>query len=136
MTTSPYRASKEETPLPSNCNPGLLKRQLPCGGNILPSGTLAKGFWGQPGGFLLQAAERPGTGSGAAYEMSYKDFVWFILSEEDKSNDVSLEYWFRCVDLDADGRIDWIEMLVGFASGWTALVSFKTVTATLLSQSV
>ena len=26
----------------------------------------------------------------------YEDFVWFILSEEDKTNDVSLEYWFRC----------------------------------------
>lgn len=27
--------------------------------------------------------------------MGYEDFVWFILSEEDKTNDVSLEYWFR-----------------------------------------
>ena len=136
MTTGFYTASKEGTSLPSVCKSGLLKRQLPCGGNNLPSGVLAKGFRSQSGGLLLQAAERPGTGSGAAYEMSYKDFVWFILSEEDKSNDVSLEYWFRCVDLDADGRIDWIEMLVDFASGWTALVSYKLVTETLPSQSV
>ena len=28
-------------------------------------------------------------------KMGYEDFVWFILSEEDKTNDVSLEYWFR-----------------------------------------
>lgn len=28
--------------------------------------------------------------------MSYEDFVYFILSEEDKSTDASLDYWFRC----------------------------------------
>ena len=45
-------------------------------------------------------------------KMSYEDFVWFILSEEDKSNELSLEYWFRCVDLDCDGRLRPNEMLV------------------------
>jgi hypothetical protein len=25
--------------------------------------------------------------------MGYEDFVWFILSEEDKSSALSLEYW-------------------------------------------
>ena len=44
--------------------------------------------------------------------MSYEDFVWFILSEEDKTSDVSLEYWFRCVDLDCDGALQPNEMLV------------------------
>lgn len=38
-------------------------------------------------------------------KMGYEDFVWFILSEEDKSSEPSLEYWFKCVDLDGDGRI-------------------------------
>ena len=47
--------------------------------------------------------------------MSYEDFVWFILSEEDKSNELSLEYWFRCVDLDCDGRLRPNEMLVWLA---------------------
>lgn len=37
--------------------------------------------------------------------MSYEDFVWFILSEEDKTTDTALEYWFKCVDLDSDGVI-------------------------------
>ncbi|KAL6752232.1 hypothetical protein V8C86DRAFT_2761140 [Haematococcus lacustris] len=37
--------------------------------------------------------------------MSYEDFVWFILSEEDKSSDTALDYWFKCVDLDCDGVI-------------------------------
>ncbi|KAG1668806.1 hypothetical protein FOA52_004900 [Chlamydomonas sp. UWO 241] len=38
-------------------------------------------------------------------KMGYEDFVWFILSEEDKTSDTALEYWFRCVDLDHDGVI-------------------------------
>lgn len=42
--------------------------------------------------------------------MGYEDFVWFILSEEDKTNDTALEYWFRCVDLDCDGVITPSEM--------------------------
>ena len=46
--------------------------------------------------------------------MGYEDFVWFILSEEDKGNDVSLEYWFKCVDLDCDGCLRSNEMLVHF----------------------
>lgn len=37
--------------------------------------------------------------------MDYRDFVWFILSEEDKMTDASLEYWFGCVDLDCDGLL-------------------------------
>jgi len=44
--------------------------------------------------------------------MDYKDFVWFVLSEEDKGNDVSLDYWFRCIDLDDDGCLRRNEMLV------------------------
>lgn len=46
-------------------------------------------------------------------KMGYEDFVWFILSEEDKTNDVSLEYWFKCVDLDCDSSLRANEMLVG-----------------------
>ena len=26
--------------------------------------------------------------------MGYEDFVWFILSEEDKTSETSLEYWY------------------------------------------
>ena len=35
--------------------------------------------------------------------MGYEDFVWFVLSEEYKSHDLSIKYWFRCVDIDNDG---------------------------------
>lgn len=49
------------------------------------------------------ASDRPGT-------MSYQDFVWFILAEEDKTTDQSIEYWFRCLDLDGDGLVSVHEM--------------------------
>ena len=41
-----------------------------------------------------------------------KAYVRFILSEEDKSKDISLEYWCKCCDLDCDGRLTPTEMLV------------------------
>jgi len=43
--------------------------------------------------------------SGAKDYMSFTDFVWFCLSEEDKTNAKSIEYWFRCLDLDGDGIV-------------------------------
>ncbi|XP_076888338.1 serine/threonine protein phosphatase 2A regulatory subunit B''beta-like [Bidens hawaiensis] len=43
-------------------------------------------------------------------KMGYEDFVYFILSEEDKSSEPSLEYWFKCVDLDGNGVITRNEM--------------------------
>ncbi|KAJ7978172.1 Serine/threonine-protein phosphatase 2A regulatory subunit B'' subunit alpha [Quillaja saponaria] len=36
-------------------------------------------------------------------KMGYEDFVYFILSEEDKSSEPSLEFWFKCIDLDGNG---------------------------------
>lgn len=38
-------------------------------------------------------------------KMGYEDFVYFILSEEDKGTDAGLRYWHRCIDLDDDGVI-------------------------------
>ena len=45
-------------------------------------------------------------------KMGYEDFVYFILSEEDKTNSISLDYWFKCIDLDCDGCLRANEMLV------------------------
>lgn len=42
--------------------------------------------------------------------MSYEDFVWFMLCEEDKSTRRSLKYWFDIIDLDANGIIAPYEM--------------------------
>jgi serine/threonine-protein phosphatase 2A regulatory subunit B'' len=45
---------------------------------------------GKEGGFRLSG-------------MTYSDFIYFMLAEEDKSTLPSLTYWYRCADLDADG---------------------------------
>ncbi|XP_068592761.1 serine/threonine-protein phosphatase 2A regulatory subunit B'' subunit beta isoform X1 [Cebidichthys violaceus] len=42
--------------------------------------------------------------------LSYSDFVWFLISEEDKKTDTSIEYWFRCMDLDGDGVLSMYEL--------------------------
>ncbi|KAK3095609.1 hypothetical protein FSP39_016627 [Pinctada imbricata] len=43
-------------------------------------------------------------------KMSYPEFVWFLISEEDKKHPTSVEYWFRCMDIDGDGVISMYEM--------------------------
>ncbi|XAR64894.1 hypothetical protein NMG60_11008783 [Bertholletia excelsa] len=43
-------------------------------------------------------------------KMGYEDFVYFILSEEDKSSEPSLEFWFKCIDLDGNGVLTRNEM--------------------------
>ena len=42
--------------------------------------------------------------------MGYEDFVWFMLSEEDKTTYRSLQYWFKVIDLDENGTITPHEM--------------------------
>lgn len=43
-------------------------------------------------------------------KMSYTEFVWFLMSEEDKRHPTSIEYWFRCMDLDGDGYLSMYEL--------------------------
>ena len=43
--------------------------------------------------------------AGQSGRMGYEDFVVFLMSEVDKSSDTSVDYWFRCLDLDGDGVI-------------------------------
>lgn len=42
--------------------------------------------------------------------MSYEDFIWFMLSEEDKTTLRSIKYWFKLVDLDNNGIITGFEL--------------------------
>jgi serine/threonine-protein phosphatase 2A regulatory subunit B'' len=42
--------------------------------------------------------------------LSYEDFIFFMLSEEDKANEISVKYWFTCVDVDGDGKLNNMEM--------------------------
>lgn len=43
-------------------------------------------------------------------KMTYTDFVWFLLAEEDKNHPTSIEYWFRCMDIDGDGILSMYEL--------------------------
>ena len=43
-------------------------------------------------------------------QMGYRDFIWLLLSEEDKRTTRAIEYWFRCVDVDGDGVLSLAEM--------------------------
>jgi len=48
--------------------------------------------------------------SGTKDKMGYEDFVWFMLSEEDKTSPRSLRYWFQVIDLDSNEIITPHEM--------------------------
>nr|XP_048333525.1 serine/threonine protein phosphatase 2A regulatory subunit B''alpha-like isoform X3 [Ziziphus jujuba var. spinosa] len=48
-------------------------------------------------------------------KMGYEDFVYFLLAEEDKSAEPSLEYWFKCIDLDENGVLTQHEMQFFYA---------------------
>ncbi|KAI9206650.1 uncharacterized protein BJ171DRAFT_15973 [Polychytrium aggregatum] len=43
-------------------------------------------------------------------KMTYKEFIPFIMSVEDKTTNAALEYWFRCLDLDGDGVLSLLEL--------------------------
>ena len=42
--------------------------------------------------------------------LTYEDFIFFMLSEEDKANECSVRYWFTCVDVDGDDKLNNMEM--------------------------
>ena len=46
--------------------------------------------------------------------INYEDFIWFCLSEEDKTTNTSIEYCFRILDCDSDGIISNYEMELFF----------------------
>eukprot|EP00403_Amphidinium_massartii_P033755 CAMPEP_0178439016 /NCGR_PEP_ID=MMETSP0689_2-20121128/35919_1 /TAXON_ID=160604 /ORGANISM="Amphidinium massartii, Strain CS-259" /LENGTH=582 /DNA_ID=CAMNT_0020061493 /DNA_START=121 /DNA_END=1866 /DNA_ORIENTATION=- len=43
-------------------------------------------------------------------KMGYEDFIYFLLCDQDRQSDRSLEYWFYLFDLDGDGCISRHEM--------------------------
>jgi len=42
--------------------------------------------------------------------MSYRDFIPFVIAEEDKNQRSSIEYWFRVLDTDGDGILSTYEL--------------------------
>jgi len=51
-----------------------------------------------------------GKGKAARDYLTYEDFIFFMLSEEDKANEFSVRYWFTCVDVDGDDKLNNMEM--------------------------
>ncbi|KAI9494967.1 hypothetical protein BDB00DRAFT_816474 [Zychaea mexicana] len=47
---------------------------------------------------------------GDAPTLTYLDYIWFLLSEVDKSTPMAIEYWFRCMDTDGDGVLSSYEL--------------------------
>ncbi|GAN07199.1 protein phosphatase 2, regulatory subunit B'', alpha isoform X4 [Mucor ambiguus] len=42
--------------------------------------------------------------------LTYFDFIWFLLSEVDKSTPMAIRCWFRCLDIDDDGILSSYEL--------------------------
>lgn len=49
--------------------------------------------------------------SGVPDRMGYEDFIWFLLSEEEKGTTQAIDYWFRCLDMDGDNKLSPPDML-------------------------
>jgi len=49
--------------------------------------------------------------SGVEDRMGYEDFIWFLLSEEEKGTSQAIDYWFRCLDMDGDNKLSPPDML-------------------------
>ncbi|ORY94589.1 hypothetical protein BCR43DRAFT_564877 [Syncephalastrum racemosum] len=47
---------------------------------------------------------------GDAPTLTYLDYIWFLLSEVDKSTPMAIDYWFRCMDTDGDGILSGYEL--------------------------
>lgn len=71
------------------------------GGHSLTYRIVDRIFGGYPR--RLDNPEHPGF-------MSYTDFIWFCLSEEDKNSETAIDYWYRCIDMDGDGLITMYDM--------------------------
>jgi len=55
-------------------------------------------------------AKKGGKERSAKDFLTYEDFIFFMLSEEDKANEISVRYWFSCLDVDGDGKLNNMEM--------------------------
>ena len=42
--------------------------------------------------------------------LSFSDFIYFMMAEEDKASEQAIAYWFKCIDLDGDGVLSPQEM--------------------------
>ncbi|KAL7309024.1 hypothetical protein PS15m_011156 [Mucor circinelloides] len=76
----------------ANYNDGLLSKRLTR--QIMQHGRIPA--------FARENTLKP---SSETRTLTYIDYIWFLMSETDKSTPVAIEYWFRCMDDDGDGII-------------------------------
>lgn len=69
------------------------------------------------GSLTSSVCERIVSGSAWGYKLescdqtlTYKDFIYFIISEEDKTTERSQRFWFRILDTDGDGLLSFFEI--------------------------
>lgn len=82
---------------------------------------------------LTMAAKRAAAAAAAAdpagianKRMGYEDFVWFCLAEEDKASPRAIRYWFRILDLDADGVVCGWELEQFYACTRDAMIAITS----------
>jgi len=56
-------------------------------------------------GARIEQPHATGRDAAAEARMDYTDFLWFILSEENKLSHTAVGYWFHMLDIDGDGEI-------------------------------
>jgi serine/threonine-protein phosphatase 2A regulatory subunit B'' len=61
-------------------------------------------------GAVIRGWDMTSTSKCSPGKMTYSDFVWFLISEEDKKTPTAIEYWFRCLDIDGDGMLSSYEL--------------------------
>ncbi|KAJ3004572.1 UNVERIFIED_CONTAM: Serine/threonine-protein phosphatase 2A regulatory subunit B'' subunit alpha [Siphonaria sp. JEL0065] len=61
----------------------------------------------------------------ASRQISYKDFIWFMLCVEDKRKVGSIEYWFRCLDFDGDGILSLHELREFYNQQVKRMIDFR-----------
>ncbi|RKP01882.1 hypothetical protein CXG81DRAFT_11441, partial [Caulochytrium protostelioides] len=57
--------------------------------------------------------------------MTYTEFCQFILASEDKAQPQSIEFWFRCLDLDGDGQISLYELEHFWVDQYARMLSLR-----------
>ncbi|KAJ3033163.1 Serine/threonine-protein phosphatase 2A regulatory subunit B'' subunit alpha [Rhizophlyctis rosea] len=76
---------------------------------------------------VIRGAGRPSTTGLGGGRMSYTDFVWFLMSAEDKMTPHAIEYWFRCLDVDGDGVLSLHEIAGFWEEQYGRLQEFRMV---------
>jgi EF-hand domain/EF-hand domain pair len=66
----------------------------------------------------------------------FRDFVWLIFSEEDKTTETAIEFWFRLLDTDGDGVLSLYELEPFFTEQHQRLKEIDEEDTTTLPDSV